>query len=105
MWQPVSCVFISRNRKAAKDIEELNEEHKGTVNKLRKKYYLTKKNKDLTESMSRVNLSVFINKILKGMYFENRASLVLDLVLTGEMFGEAGKVVGKHFVPRQVQKR
>ena len=54
--------------------------------------------------MSGENLSTFINKVLKGMHFENRASLVLDLVFTGEMFGEAGKVASKHFVCQQVQK-
>ena len=102
----LAASLLVEKRKATKHIEELNAEHKETVNKLRKKqYYLTKKNKDLTESMSRGNLSTFINKVLKGMHFENRASLVLDLVFTGEISGEAGKVAGKHFVCHQVKKK
>ena len=46
----------------------------------RKQYYLIKQNKELTEKNCGGDLSVFVNDFLKGMHFENRATLVLDLV-------------------------
>ena len=67
-------------------------EHEITTSKLRwKQYYLTKKNNKLTEKLNSTNLCDFVNEFLKGMHFENRAFLVLELVHSGEMFGDAGK--------------
>ena len=57
----------------------------------RQHYHLTKHNKELTEKMSSGNLSVFVNEVIKRMHFEKCASLVLDLVFSGKMFGNAGK--------------
>ena len=66
--------------------------HKETVNQLRQRqYYLTKENKEMTKKLNSTNLSNFVNEYLKGMQFENHATLVLDLVYSGEMFGDAGK--------------
>ena len=71
---------------------EKEKTHKEKVNKLRQKqYYLTKKNKELTKKLNSTNLSDFVNEYLKGMHFQNRAALVLDLVYSEEMFRDAGK--------------
>ena len=91
--------------KCDKKINELKAAHEATVKKMKRQhYYLTKQNKELTEKMSSGNLSVFVNELLKRMHFEKRATLVLDLVFSGEMFGEAGKKVGRQFITREVRK-
>ena len=70
----------------------------------RRQYYLQKRNKDLMEQMSGNNLTFFVNNILNGMHFEKYAALVLDMVVSGEMFGEAGKDATKELVKREVHK-
>ena len=52
------------------------------------------------KQMSSNNLTCFVNKILKGMHFQKRAVFVLDMVVSGKMFGDAGKDVSKKFVQK-----
>ena len=73
------------------------------MSKLRwKQYYLTKKNNELTEKLNSTKLCDFVNAFLKGMHFKNCAFLVLELVHSGEMFGDAGKKVGMEFARQSV---
>ena len=56
------------------------------------------------KKMSGSYLNFFVNHALKGMHFEKRSALVLEMVFSGEMFDEAGTSVGKDFVTKEVQK-
>ena len=97
-------VEIIAKKKADDEVENMTEAHNVTVKKLRRKqYYLTKKNKKLNNVLGAANLSFFVNKILKGMHFEKRASLVLDMVISGDMFSVAGKTMGK-MITKEVRK-
>ena len=76
-----------------------------TVKKLkRKQHYLQKKNNDLMKELNANNLTFFVNKILKGMHFGKRAALILDMVVSGELFGEAGKDASNDFLRKEVRK-
>ena len=37
------------------------------------------------------DISFFVNHVLKGMRFEKRAAVVMDLVILSNLFGEKGK--------------
>ena len=92
-------------KKADSRIKELVTAQDATVKKLkRRQYYLEQKNKELMKQMSGNNLTFFVNKILKGMHFKERAALVLDMVVSGKMFGDAGKDASKNFVQKEVRK-
>ena len=92
------------NIRADAKIDNLISTQEETVKKLkRKQYYLQKKNNDLMKELNVNNLTFFVNKILKGMHFGKRAALILDMVVSGELFGEAGKVASSDFVRKEVQ--
>ena len=96
---------MTLKRKKDKEKEEkMVAEHKITTSKLRwKQYYLTKKNNKLTEKLNSTDLCDFVNEFLKGTYFENCVALVLELVHSGDMFGDAGKKVGMEFARQSVK--
>ena len=56
-------------------------------------YYLKKKCDELLKKIDGGDLTYFVNKVLKGMHFEKRAALVLDMEVSGELFGDAVKEV------------
>ena len=90
---------------ANNEIDKLKYVQEDTVKKLKcRQYYLKKKYDDLMEKTSGGDLTFFVNKVLKGMHFEKRAALVLEMVVSGEMFGEVGKDVTKYFVKNKVRK-
>ena len=93
------------NIRADAKIDNLISTQEETVKKLkRKQYYLQKKNNDLMKELNANNLSFFVNKILKGMHFGKRAALILDMVVSGELFGEGGKDERINFVRKEVRK-
>ena len=92
-------------KRAINEIEKLKSAQEDTVKKLKhRQYYLKKKHDDLIKNMSGGVLTFFVNKVLKGMHFEKRAALVLEMVLSGKMFGEVEKDVTKDFVKNKVRK-
>ena len=79
--------------------------HKDDVTKLkRQNKYLKKKHEDFVSKMESKDLSFFVNRTLKGMHFEKRASVVLDLVVCGTLFGEKVKKASKKIIWREVKK-
>ena len=62
--------ILTEKRRATQDIEQLITEHKETMKKLRKKayYYLAKKNKDITDSMSDAHLTFLSTNIKRNAF-------------------------------------
>ena len=56
------------------------------------------------KELSGTNLSTFVNNYLKGIHKNKRATLVLEMVMSGEMFGEASQSAEKDFITKQVHK-
>ena len=69
----------------------------------RKQYYLQKKNTELMKELNANNLTFFVNKILKGMHFGKRAALILDMVVSGELFGEGGRNASRNFMRNELR--
>ena len=100
-----SKVDALASQRSNEEISKVAISQQETVKKLRQKQcYLAKKNKERTREMSNTNLTYFVNKVLKCMHFEKHTALVLEIVMSGEMFGEAGQSVGKDFIAKEVRK-
>ena len=79
--------------------------HQTEIKKLRRKqYHLQQKNKELASKLVNMDINYFINRALKYVRFEKRAALVLDLVMSGKMFGDRGIEGGKEFMRQEVRK-
>ena len=79
--------------------------HQTEIKKLRRKqYYLQQKNKELASKLVNMDINYFINRALKYVRYEKRAALVLDLVMSGKMFGEQGIEGGKEFMRQEFRK-
>lgn len=89
-----------------KEISALKEQHKIEMVKLqRSRRYYKDKNEDIMAKMADNDLNFFINHALKGKHFKTRAATVLDLVVSGELFGEeASKKATTKFVRKEVRK-
>ena len=76
------------------EIRKLADAHNDQVKKLRRKqYYITQKNKNIMKKIDDGDLSFFMNKCLakQTRSKEKRASLVLDMVVSGEVLAIMGK--------------
>ena len=89
-----------------KEIKKLTDAHADQVKKLRRKqYYLNQKNKEYTDKINDGDVSFFMNKCLhRTRSKEKRATFVLNMVVSGEMFGQKGKQAGQKFVRIQCRK-
>ena len=89
-----------------KEIKELTDAHADQVKKLRRKqYYLNQENKEYTDKVNDGDVSFFMNKCLhRTRSKEKCATFVLNMVVSGEMFGQKGKQAGQKFVRKQCRK-
>ena len=88
-----------------KEISDIVAKHESQIKKLRRgQYYLQTNNKYLKMQLNSIDINYFVNRALKYVRFEKRAALVLDLVMSGDMFGAKGQEGGKEFIQKDVQK-
>ena len=98
---------ISNEFESAKnnEIEHLQQTHQSEIKKLKQKqYYLVKKNNDLQSKMENLDISFIINQALKDVKVQQRADIILDMVMNGDMFGEKGMRAGANYIWIEVRK-
>ena len=71
----------------------------------RKNRYLVEKYNRIVQTYTSGDITQNINELLKGMRYEKRAKLVLELVVFGGMFGKIGNEVGEDYVLSEVRRK
>ena len=70
----------------------------------RKISYLTQRIQKLHQERKNENLVTTINTVLKGVRYDKRANMVLDLMYSGDLFGASSTAVGELFA-RDIMKK
>ena len=88
------------------EMQQMTSDHKNELLKLKRRCnYLDKKNKKLICKMESKDISFFVNHALKNMRVHKRAELVMDMVMSGDLFGEKGVQASKEIVRKEVRKK